>query len=695
MFVKLRSTSACVLFSATGLAWAGASFPAMADDARLSTVTVTGAARSEAQKARAELDKTPGSTAVVDMKDVEKGRASNAEDVLALQPGVFAQATSGTGANKISIRGSGLNTFYQGYALGIKFLYDGLPITGPGGTQEDLLNMAAVDHTEVLYGANAFNHTALSLGGAINFVSRTGRTAPGNYARFEVGSFGYRKQQLSTGGVVGDSDYYVSVLHNERDGYQDNTETKGRDLIANFGHVFSPKLQTRFFLRYREEQLTNGATLTKYQLKHDPRSNLVPAGRKKDGTTLLGSNTTYTFDDDATLDIGLGYNDYPLLNGWRTSTTPQDWRSKDTSVVLRYRRAHDELFGLPSDTTLTFSNTLAYLGDVKSHNPANGQLLQYTKYTGSRDTVFALGNELQLNDRTWLSTGLSFINIKRKAEIEYTTGVNTSEFPDGVDYSTWETAPRIGLRYELTPDIQLFGNVSRSIDPPVTWQLGSTGTPYIRDVKPQKATTAELGVRASVGIFDGSLTFYRSWIDDEILSVVVRQASATQDQLVASSNASPTIHQGVEAGLNALLWEGQNGDTLNLRQAYTFNDFYYRHDNTFGGNQLPSLPRHVYQAELQYQQATGFYAQLNLRSASSYYIDYANSFSAPSYTILGARFGYEAPSKRWDVFLDMRNLTDERYATAANTTYDARGNDSANFYPGDAFNVTTGVAFRF
>ncbi|MET3717928.1 outer membrane receptor protein involved in Fe transport [Pseudomonas sp. PvP001] len=113
-------------------------------------------------------------------------------------------------------------------------------------------------------------------------------------------------------------------------------------------------------------------------------------------------------------------------------------------------------------------------------------------------------------------------------------------------------------------------------------------------MKPQKATTAELGVRASAGIFDGSLTLYRSWIDDEILSVVVRQASASQDQLVASSNASPTIHQGVEAGLNALLWEGDNGDTLNLRQAYTFNDFYYRHDNTFGGNELPSLPRHVY-----------------------------------------------------------------------------------------------------
>ena len=675
----------------------GSSFAATEEtgDPTLATVVVNGTQSTEAQKAEKQLAKVPGKTAVVDNREIERGRAANAEDVLALQPGVFAQATSGSGANKISIRGSGLNTFYQGYVLGIKFLFDGLPLTGPGGTQEDMLDIASVDHTEVLYGANAFNYSAVSLGGAINFVSKTGRTDPGNYARFEAGSFGYRKQQLSTGGVVGDSDYYVSVLHNERDGYQDNTPNEGRGVVANFGHIFNPKLETRFFVRYREEQLTNGNTLTKYQLKHDPKSNNVPTGRRKDGSTLLGSKTTYTFDDNAKLEVGLGYNNYPLLNGWRYSTTPQDWRSKDINLTLRYLRAGDTFLGLPSDSTVTFSNTRAYLADVKSHSQRTGTKLQETNYTGSRDTVFSLGNELQLGERTWLSTGLSFIDIKRKAEIEYTTGINNTAFPNGVEYSEHDLAPRIGLRYQLTPEFELFGNVSRSIDPPVTWQLGSTGTPYIRDVRPQKGNTVEFGIRGGHGIFDGSLTVYRSWIQKELLSVVVRQATATTDQLVATSNGSKTIHQGVEAGLNALLWEGIGGDTVTLRQAYTYNDFHYRNDAVFGDNELPSLPRAVYQTELQYRQASGFYAQLNSRSASSYYVDFANTLSAPSYTLWGAKFGYEAPSKKWEVFVDARNLTNERYATAANTAYDARGRDSANFYPGDAINVTTGVAFRF
>lgn len=664
-------------------------------DTRLATVVVEGAARSEAQKAEERLKKVPGAAVVVDNKAVEKGRATNAEDVFALQPGIFAQATSGSGANKISIRGSGLNTFYQGYALGIRYLFDGLPITGPGGTQEDYLSMNGIDHTEVLYGANAFDYAATSLGGAINFVTHSGYTAPGNYLRLEAGSFGYRKQQLSTGGVVDDSDYYVSIFHNERDGYQHDTPNKGQELVANLGHRFNERLDTRLIVRYREETLTQGNTLTRAQIKHDSNSNKVPIGRKKDGSTWVGSTTTYRFDDDSRLQVGLSVNDYPLLNGWRYSATPQDWRSTDTNLTLRYLRSRDRLFGLPSDTTLTFSSTRSQFADVKSHSRATGQLLQHTDYTGSRDTVFAFGNELQLDPRLWLVSGLSAINIDRDVSIEYSTSANTSEFPSAVSYNKWYAAPRIGLRYQLTPDIQLFGNASRSIDPPVTWQLGSTGVPYIRPLTPQKADTLEVGIRGSVGVVDGSLTLYRSWVKDELLSVVVRQATATADALVANANASPTIHQGIEAGLGIQLWEGANGDRLDLRQAWTLNDFHYRGDSTFGDNELPSLPRQVYQAQLNYQRHDGYYAELNARAASSYYVDYANSLAAPSYTLWGAKLGYQAPGRRWEVFLDLRNLTNEHYATAANTAYDAKGRDSANFYPGDPFNVTAGVAVRF
>lgn len=673
--------------------------PAHADDSTpsLDTVEVTGHAQTDAQADKARLNKVAGATSVVDNKEVEKGRAATAEDVLAYQPGVYAQATSGQSAAKISIRGSGLDSFYGGYALGIKYLYDGIPITGPGGTQEDLLDMAAVDHTEVLSGANAFEYSALNLGGAINMVTHTGYTSPGNYVRLEGGSFGYKKEQLSTGGVVGDSDYYLSVLHNERRGYQDDSPNHGNDVIANFGHVFNDKLETRVTFRYRDEVNTNASPLTLYQIKHDPTANNYRWVRKKPGTTLLGSTTTYTFDDNSKLEVGLGYHHYTLTDGLHYYANPGQWDSTDLSTSVRYLRKGDSLFGLPSDTTLSFSNTTLMPGNEKVRDPNTWALVQKYNFASSRDTVFSLGNELQLTDRTWLTTGLSLANTKRDVRSTYSTNANTSEFPSAVDYDDWNLAPRIGFRYALTPGLQVYGNVSRSIDPPVTWyySTGPVSNPYVTPLHAQKANTVELGIRGSQGIFDGSLTVYRSWVQGELLSAVIAEATATSNQVISDTNASGTIHQGVELGLNTRLWTGSHGASVNWRQAFTVNDFYFRNDPTFGHNQLPGLPRQVYQAALQYQHPSGFYGELNMNHASSYYADFANTVKAPEYTIFGAKVGYQAPGQRWNVFLDARNLTDKHYVTATQSTYDLKGVDSANFYVGDGFGVTTGVSYRF
>ncbi len=61
---------------------------------------------------------------------------------------------------------------------------------------------------------------------------------------------------------------------------------------------------------------------------------------------------------------------------------------------------------------------------------------------------------------------------------------------------------------------------------------------------------------------------------------------------IAENNASPTVHRGIEAGLDSTLWQAAPG-RLSLRQAYTFSDFGYRHDARFGSNRLPGLPRRL------------------------------------------------------------------------------------------------------
>jgi iron complex outermembrane recepter protein len=209
-----------VLCMANGMAYAQEATTQVED-----TVVIKGKALSTTDKAKVRLENVAGSVSVVKNADVEKGRSSTLEDVLAFEPGVFAQSTGGNDAIKISIRGSGIATAAGVFREGTAFLLDGLALTGSGGTPYELLEMSGIDYTEVLRGANAFQYGALALGGAINLATHTGRTSPGVYGRFEAGSFGWRKQQLSVGGVSesGDNDYYVSVSNSERRGYQQNT----------------------------------------------------------------------------------------------------------------------------------------------------------------------------------------------------------------------------------------------------------------------------------------------------------------------------------------------------------------------------------------------------------------------------------------------------------------------------------------
>ena len=108
------------------------------DAAQLDSMTVSGEKYDAVASARAALSEVPGGTNVVDMRQVEQGRVAGVADVLAFQPGVYAQSPGNEGV-KISIRGSGINRGPGAHASGNHILLDGLPLTGSGGTPYELL----------------------------------------------------------------------------------------------------------------------------------------------------------------------------------------------------------------------------------------------------------------------------------------------------------------------------------------------------------------------------------------------------------------------------------------------------------------------------------------------------------------------------------------------------------------------------
>ena len=124
----------------------------------------------EAEKQKEEI---PGGLTIKAADAMNRGRASNFDDLLQRTPGLFMQTENGAEVTKVSIRGSGVLS--EDEPLGVQFMLDGLTLNqGDGEVILEDFDLATVKYAEVFRGANAFKYGSITLGGAINLVTMTG-----------------------------------------------------------------------------------------------------------------------------------------------------------------------------------------------------------------------------------------------------------------------------------------------------------------------------------------------------------------------------------------------------------------------------------------------------------------------------------------------------------------------------------------
>jgi iron complex outermembrane recepter protein len=130
-----------------------------------------------ADKAAAQKRQIPGGFTVKTADEMQKGRASNFQDLLSGVPGLFMQSENGVEISKVSIRGSGIESDDE--PLGVEFLLDGISFDqGDGETIIEDFDVSTLKYAEVYRGATAFKYGSLTMGGAVNLVPFTGYDAP-------------------------------------------------------------------------------------------------------------------------------------------------------------------------------------------------------------------------------------------------------------------------------------------------------------------------------------------------------------------------------------------------------------------------------------------------------------------------------------------------------------------------------------
>ena len=636
------------------------------------------------------VDAIAGNASVISADQVENGRAANIGDALRFQPGLLAQTATGGEATRFSMRGSGIIRSPFAWGTGIQMLIDGLPMTTAEGSPYEYYEALANNSIEVYRGANAFDYSPTTQGGAINYVPHTGYDSAPLLLRAEAGSYGYNRQQISSGGVQGDFDYYVSGSRFAMDGFRRHSNSRSLRLVADAGYKITPDLKARFYFIYADQDTKMTSALTQAQIQADPHANSTTTGnRKNPHSLLLGTTVNWSLGGASSLKLGVAYKRYKVRN--LNIAVPDYWNIEDIAASLRYDR-EDTLFGLPSKTEVAVLFTALLPG---SHNRKFSTdlatLRERVSFKGI-DATFLFKNDLELADRFWLTTGLAAIEQTRVSHITLPTR-------DFMDQEYFNLAPRIGARFEVGGGIQLFANYSRSVEAPISHALPQlTGGLYTynADIREQVQDTAEAGARGKLGGLNWSIALYRTWVKDELLNVQVSPAvGATPAVIIATNAKSPTIHQGIELAAEGTLWKS-GGFALSTQQSLTINDFHYRDEPDFGTADLPGVPRGLYQGALRVDHDSGLFVGAGTEILlNRYAADFANTIWVKPYAILDLRAGWTSKDKGWQLFVDGKNVTGKKYTAFVSPVYNARGIDSAAYFPGMGANITFGITKAF
>lgn len=245
----------------------------------------------------------------------------------------------------------------------------------------------------------------------------------------------------------------------------------------------------------------------------------------------------------------------------------------------------------------------------------------------------------------------------------------------GIDNAYWNTAPEASLTWRYSPEWQFRARYAAGYGTPNFSYLTATvnGVGNNRTMKAQTNMGVDVGVdwtptrNLTVGV-----TGFHEWFRNEIM------------QLTAPSlvfywvNIPQSVHRGIEVSAD---WRPFDGAQLLL--AYTYNNqqftnfmdplsttVYYNRS----GKAIPNVAPHSLTAragyDIPYGQFSGLGGYVEYVYKSDYALDNANLIWAPSYGLVNLNLHYsrdiaDSWLKRFDVYFEVKNVTDRTYVAGA------------------------------
>ncbi|MFI8463953.1 TonB-dependent siderophore receptor [Stutzerimonas stutzeri] len=640
------------------------------------------------------IHETPQSISVVPAQVVEDIGATRLEDALDYAGGVErGNNFGGQGLTEFLVRGFSTQEFYRnGFAVNRG--YPNMP------------DASTLERIEVLRGPASMLYGRGDPGGTFNIVSKQPQAERRTVLGSQVNTDGLRRGTLDTTGALDESaafTYRLNLVAEGSDSFRDHVESERYNiapvlrwqlsddtaLILEGDYLHNRHPMDRGLTRYPNQagdlsrdrflgeesagKLTNQNATTQLRLEHQLDSQWMLRGgiQYLDGSLDGGAVENNGLAADGRT-VGRNYSERWL--NWNDLAVQANLEGRFDAAGL----AHTLLLGVEFDD-FNYDSQIDRSGGATSdfpidlYDPVYGQPLPALTRTTTYDDenlksyAFFLQDQIALTERLTAQVGARLERFEQRYENKLTPAGSWDQAHNAV-------SPRFGLIYDLTEELAVYANTSRSFKP----NRGADRSSQAFD--PEKGIAHEVGIKYELPEHDLSVTAALFHITKE--NVLTSDPVDSNYQVAAGEARSRGFDISV-AGNITPQWRVIGG--------YAYVDAEVTESSSASmpaGTHLANVPRHSFNLLDTYEFAEGPLAGLGVGMGIKYVGDRkggatSTAFDMDAYTTVDL-LAYYPLTERVRLNLNLNNLFDEEYEERA------WGNIWA--YPGAPRTLQAGIA---
>ena len=625
----------------------------------------------------------PSAIDVIDSEKIEAATMFNIKDAIRGTPSVLIDSKNGGYDVRMVIRGAGQKANYG--VREIMVLRDGVPMTDPDSfSRFDYIDTQDIERIEITKGPGSL-YSAGAAGGTIQIISKSVFDLDDNRVKIGFGEHGATMLHGRYAGNINEKNAYsLTYSHRETEndwrkwneyqsdqfsfkhGYMlDDGSTWESEFSYSKADMQLPAYMNEEEFEEFEDSGEQGETSSPWQ--HNGRYSHIwffNSRLEKEYGDLKVTPRVYYNRWDHYHPVTGAINDRPRTDSYGADlefALDHQFIGESTlvaGVTARRDQADDSKKWKYRDVAYNpYSGRVAY-----TESDRKGELMETEDSVNTLFGVFAQ-ETIQPTERLSVDIGIRYdrsefdIDTLMYSEYSWSRG-DYVDFDQPVSIKTNKTfdlySPRIGVTYQLTDDLNIYGVIAQSDQVPSEGEIQENP-----NLDAATSTNYEVGIKGRSHNWSFDADVYHTVVEDEIVSIL----NGYQTEF---ENAGETLKLGFEVSGR---WEVN--EYLSLGAAYAYSDYTFEefYEPIYGignvdrsGNQIPLIPKNQYSLNMEYTHPSGFSGRLQTDTWGEYYVDNANSEKYDGYEFLTSlMLRYE--KAQHSVSLNIDNLFDQRYST--------------------------------